>query len=185
LSHGFIIKVISGIQTSIKMKTDSMHHGSILVVDDSPLLLDYINEIFKSTGYTMYFDADGKQLFEILEKHPIDLILLDIILPEIDGYQLCTKIKHHPKFKEIPVIFLSSLVNTEDIIKAFSEGGVDYIKKPFEPQELIIRAKKHIELKRADDTYRLQLNQLRESNRYLMGTMHELSKMWSNAGRPV
>jgi PleD family two-component response regulator len=167
------------------MKTEPIKNGSILVVDDSPLLLEYINEIFKGTGYNLYFDSTGNQLFEILEKHPIDLILLDIILPEIDGYQLCTKLKHHPKFKEIPVIFLSSLVNTEDILKAFSEGGVDYIKKPFEPQELIIRAKKHIELKKSNDAFNLQLKQLRESNRYLMGTMHELSKMWTNTGKTV
>ena len=149
---------------------------NILLIDDSRLNLDFICDMLKGS-YNTHLAQNGHSAFEILEKQPIDLILLDVIMPEMDGFEVCRKIKQDPKTSDIPVIFLSSLSNTDDIVKGFIEGGVDYIPKPFQKEELLVRIQRHIEYKRTQDKINSQLEELRKSNRYLMGTMHEMSKM--------
>jgi PleD family two-component response regulator len=157
------------------MKTNT-NRPNILLIDDSRLNLDYICDILKDS-YCTHLAQNGRNAFEILDKQEIDLILLDVIMPEMDGFEVCRKIKQDCKTKDIPVIFLTSLSNTDDIVKGFVEGGVDYIPKPFQKEELLVRIQRHIEYKKTQDKINSQLDELRKSNRYLMGAMHEMSKM--------
>ena len=93
-----------------------------------------------------------------------DLILLDVIMPKIEGFELCEKIKGHAAYKDIPVIFLTGKVNVTDKVRGFEVGGVDYVTKPFNEQELIARIQTHVELRRARNQIEQQAENLRQSN---------------------
>jgi len=121
------------------MKEICNKYGSILVVDDNPLNIRLLAEMLKSEGYKVWPAPNGVRALAVLEKHPIDLILLDIKMPDMDGYEVCEKLKSNPQTQDIPVIFISALNQTFDKLKAFEVGGIDYITKPFEEQEVMVR----------------------------------------------
>ncbi len=122
---------------------------SILVVDDSPLNLKLLSTVLEGQGYDVAMVQNGKDAFLYLESEKPDLILLDIMMPEMDGYEVCLELKKKPDLKWIPVIFLTAKTEIEDIVKGFESGGVDYITKPFNSHELLARVKTHIQLKNA------------------------------------
>ncbi len=113
--------------------------GNILVVDDNPMNIRLLTEMLKNEGYSVWPAPNGVRALAVLEKHAIDLILLDIKMPDMDGYQVCEKLKANKKTQSIPVIFISALSQTFDKLKAFEVGGIDYITKPFEEQEVVVR----------------------------------------------
>ncbi|MCK4765898.1 MAG: response regulator [Candidatus Aminicenantes bacterium] len=121
----------------------------ILVVDDDPVSLDFIRKVLTENKYDSVLVEDGAQAFKYLAKGTADLILLDIVMPKMDGLEVCKRLKKHNLAKKIPVIFLTGKTSMEDIIKGFQAGAVDYVKKPFNPAELLMRIKSHVELKRA------------------------------------
>lgn len=118
----------------------------ILAVDDNQENLRIISNFLKDEGYKIALALDGNSALKILEENSIDLILLDIMMPEIDGFEVCKRVKANPKTKEIPIIFLTAKNQTEDIVDGFKIGAVDYIIKPFKKDELMIRVKNHLEL---------------------------------------
>ena len=113
--------------------------GNILVVDDNPINIRLLTEMLKNEGYNVWPSPNGVRALAVLEKHAIDLILLDIKMPDMDGYEVCKKLKLNKKTQGIPVIFISALSQTFDKLKAFEVGGIDYITKPFEEQEVVVR----------------------------------------------
>lgn len=116
----------------------------ILIVDDLTSNILFLRNIFSPQGYHIRHANNGYQaLKEISVKLP-DLIILDINMPEIDGYQVCQIIKSDPKTKEIPIIFLSGCDSAEDKIRAFNLGGIDYITKPFFPEEVLIKTQNQL-----------------------------------------
>lgn len=116
----------------------------ILIVDDIPNNILFLKKIFDTQGYHIRQANNGSQAIkEIAIKIP-DLILLDINMPIMDGYQVCEIIKSNPKTQEIPIIFLSGCDRADDKMKAFNLGGIDYITKPFYPEEVLIRTKNQI-----------------------------------------
>lgn len=117
----------------------------ILVVDDQPTNIKVIASIL-GHKYSLSFANNGMNALKILEKSDPDLILLDIMMPEMDGFEVCKRIKENPKTKEIPVIFLTAKSDIDDIIKGFNMGAVDYITKPFNPVEMEVRVKNHLNL---------------------------------------
>jgi len=122
---------------------------TILVVDD--VLKDIqlgINILKENPNYNLIFATSGQQALERVKEHSFDLILLDIIMPEMDGYEVCNYLKANPETSNIPVIFLTARVDQEDIIHGFEIGGVDYITKPFNAPELRARVDTHLNLKR-------------------------------------
>lgn len=126
----------------------SEHRSSILVVDDTPENLKVLSGMLRNKGYEVRPVTSGKlALKAILSKAP-DLMLLDINMPDMDGYQLCEQIKSEPLTKDIPVIFISALSETLDKVKAFSAGGLDYITKPFQFEEVNARVETHLMLRR-------------------------------------
>ena len=118
----------------------------ILIVDDNSMNLLIASKTLEDLGYKTNTAESGIAGFEQMENEIPSLILLDIDMPEIDGYEVCRKIKEVEKWQEIPIIFLTSMGDTEDLVEGFKAGGVDYITKPFKAEELLIRVKTHLEL---------------------------------------
>ena len=123
---------------------------NILAVDDVPMNLDLLTDILDPL-YNISATVSGKDALEILEENTPDLILLDIMMPEMDGYEVCRIIKSNKKWKDITVIFLTAKNETEDIVRAYEAGAVDYLSKPFNPPELLARVKAHLEIKESRD----------------------------------
>jgi CheY-like chemotaxis protein len=126
----------------------------ILVVDDNPDNLRLLCEILEEHGYQTAMAKNGHDALLFLSKEKTDLILLDIMMPDQDGLQVCQIIKQNITLKDIPIIFVTARAESEDIVQGFSVGGVDYITKPFNPPELLARIKTHIELKLAREEIR-------------------------------
>ena len=123
----------------------------ILIVDDTVKNLQVLGTILKAENYKIAVATNGNQAISIANDTNPDLILLDVMMPELDGFQTCKKLKSLPGTKDIPVIFLTAKVETEDIIEGFKAGAVDYITKPFNSYELKARVKTHVELKISKD----------------------------------
>lgn len=123
----------------------------ILIVEDSVINSRFCESLLKKNGFDTEVCNDGESALEFLSKNSPDLILLDIIMPGIDGYQFSESIKANPRLKDTPVIFLSAMNDEDSIIKGFKSGGVDFITKPFRTQELLARTRTHVELKRAKE----------------------------------
>jgi DNA-binding response OmpR family regulator len=123
--------------------------GHIFIVDDNPDNLRILGHVIQDQGYDITLSSNGKDALEFLKNEKPDLILLDIMMPEINGFELCQKIKQNPDFKNIPIIFISAIQNSKDIIKGFELGAVDYVSKPFNSKELIARVNVHVQLKKA------------------------------------
>jgi class 3 adenylate cyclase len=132
--------------------------GNILLVDDVPANLTLLGGMLKGKGYRVRPVPSGRLALKAIEHESPDLILLDITMPEMDGYEVCRKLKEDSRFKDIPVIFISALTETLDMVKAFGSGGVDYITKPFQFAEVEARVETHLKLSR----YRVQLSQANE-----------------------
>ncbi|MDJ0509497.1 MAG: response regulator [Crocosphaera sp.] len=124
------------------------HRGDILIVDDVPENLQLLFTMLTEQEYEVRRVLNGKQALNAVRVEPPDLILLDIKMPELDGYEVCRQLKADEKTQDIPVIFLSALNDTFDKVKAFEVGGVDYISKPFQLQEVIIRVENQLNLLR-------------------------------------
>ncbi len=150
---------------------------SILVVDDNSDNLTVVGNYLKQKDYNLALAQDGKSALEIVNQHKIDLILLDIMMPEMDGYEVCRILKENPETKDIPVIFLTARTDTEDVVQGFQMGGVDYITKPFRKEELFARVNNHIQLKMIRDYLVQSEKDTRKSRDYYMRTLHGLSKI--------
>ncbi len=118
----------------------------ILIVDDNLKNLQITAKILKDEGYLISLAQDGRTALAQLDQLIPDLLLLDIMMPEIDGLELCRIIKRDPRLSDIPVIFLTARTQTDDLEEGFNAGGVDYITKPFKRAELLTRVRNHIEL---------------------------------------
>lgn len=121
---------------------------NILIVDDEKFNIEVVVGFLETESYNLSFVTNGKDALRGAFSKDFDLILLDINMPEMDGFEVCKRLKNDEKTKEIPVIFLSALDDIATITNAFEVGGVDYISKPFNGLELIARVKTHIELRK-------------------------------------
>ena len=121
---------------------------NILLVDDSPANLRLLSQILNERGYGVRAVTSGPRALASIDLTPPDLILLDIRMPEMDGYEVCRQLKSNPKTADIPVLFISALDDIGDKMRAFSAGGVDYITKPFQLEEVVARVKTHLALRR-------------------------------------
>lgn len=119
----------------------------LLIVDDVSQNIQVLGSILRDHGYAISFAMDGKRALELTAKEKFDLILLDIMMPELDGYDVCTILKQDPLTRNIPVIFLTAKTEIDSIVKGFKKGAVDYITKPFYSEELLSRVQTHLELK--------------------------------------
>src|SRR5580704_6530485 len=123
--------------------------GDILVVDDQPANLKLMEDILKQEGYGVRSFPRGRLALAAAAQQPPDLILLDINMPEMDGFEVCKRLKADKLLAAIPVIFLSALNDTKDKVRGFRSGAVDFISKPFQFEEVQARVQIHLELRRA------------------------------------
>ena len=119
---------------------------TILIVDDTETNIDILLELLGSE-YDILVALDGKSAFAILEEEVVDLVLLDIMMPEVNGFEVCTRMKLQSSTRDIPVIFVTAKTDEDSIEKAYDVGGIDYVTKPFKPRELQARIKTQIKLK--------------------------------------
>ena len=133
---------------------------SILLVDDNPTNLQVLFQTLEGIGCKLLIAKDGEMALSIAGKALPDLILLDIMMPGIDGYEVCRRLKSSQATSDIPVIFLSALGDTEDKVKGFQLGAVDYITKPFQPDEVIARVNTHLTIHRLNREVENQKDQL-------------------------
>jgi two-component system sensor histidine kinase/response regulator len=118
--------------------------STVLIVDNEPHNLTMLDSLLTQYGYSVQAADDGKTALEIAHTSQPDIILLDIKMPEMDGFEVCQELKADPATREIPVIFISALTNVNDIVHAFQAGGVDYITKPFQFAEVLARVENHL-----------------------------------------
>ncbi|MCY7321120.1 MAG: response regulator [Phormidesmis sp. CAN_BIN36] len=119
---------------------------TVLIVDDNPINLEVLSEALATTGLQVAVALDGESAIEQVQYHPPALILLDVMMPGIDGFETCCRLKANPLTREIPVIFMTALSETESKVKGLSLGAVDYITKPFQREEVLARVRVHLQL---------------------------------------
>lgn len=122
--------------------------GEILVVDDEPANLKLLTALLTRQGYEVRATTNGAHALDSVVAKAPDVILLDVRMPEMDGYEVCWRLKADPRTRPIPVIFISALGDSADMVRGLGLGGADYIAKPFEPLEVLARIKTHVELRR-------------------------------------
>ncbi len=151
----------------------------ILVVDDDEFTRIKISRTLAYHKYTIFLANDGEQALKIVQTQSFDLILLDIILPGIDGFEICRRLMSNSATREIPIIFMTALTDVDDKVKGFELGAVDYITKPIQPEEMVARVNTHLRLRRL--TGRLKEAYAREQQRrQLSDTLREVAKIVSS-----
>ena len=132
----------------------------ILIIDDDDINIQYISYILKRQGYFVTASNDGKLILQIIEEKKPELILLDIMMPELDGFEICEILKSNENTRNIPIIFITALNSINDKIRGFRTGGVDYITKPYNDEEVISRVKTQFTLRRLQTNLEIQNSKL-------------------------
>lgn len=135
---------------------------NILIVDDVPANLRVLGEILKGEGYLVRPVPNGTLALQVADRIEPDLILLDVMMPDLNGFEVCRRLKENKKVSDIPIIFISALNDTQDIVKALQCGGVDFITKPFQAEEVISRVKTHLQLRYQTKKLEAQSKELQE-----------------------
>lgn len=152
--------------------------GLILIVDDIPQNLQILRTALSKEGYRVAAANNGEVALKYLEKNRPDLILLDVMMPAMNGLQVSQQLKQDPELSQIPIIFLTARSEKEDILAGFEAGGVDYISKPFHMAELLSRVKTHLSLKHTQDA-------LKQSNAELTDLLNEKSELMAIASHDL
>ena len=148
----------------------------VLIVDDEPWNLEVLEAFFEGTGYKIIRASNGEEALSVLEEEPIDLVLLDVMMPGIDGYGVCKKIKNQEKTRYIPVVMVTSLDGKSAKIVATADGADDFITKPIDKMELLGRVKSLINVKSLHDQLKnkdLEIKELQSINEDLMRMLDE------------
>lgn len=138
--------------------------SSILIIDDQPANLAVIGHYLADYGFVVLVSQDGESGLQRAEYVKPDLILLDVLMPGIDGFETCRRLKSNEITKEIPVIFMTALTDTFDKVKGFQMGGVDYIIKPVQQEEVLARIKTHLKIREQQEQLQKQTTTLTQAN---------------------
>jgi len=159
----------------------SAQESVILVVDDVQQNIQVVGTLLREAGYSIMPATSGAAALQRVGKKLPDLILLDLMMPELDGLEVCRRLKSAPETKSIPIIFLTASNEMEHLVQGLAAGAVDYVTKPFNPPELLARVQTHLELKHARDTivrYGDELRRLNEEKNEFMGiAAHDLRSL--------
>ncbi len=153
-----------------------LSESSILIVDDTPDNVRLLSKLLSQRGYEIRKAINGAMALASAQADPPDLILLDIRMPEMDGYEVCQNLKANKATQDIPVIFLSALDDVLDKVKAFGVGGVDYITKPFQTEEVLARIDMQLRLRHLQQQLAEHNQQLQQLNQALMTSNQELEQ---------
>ena len=160
------------IQTEQNVTSKTQRSSDLMVVDDNPKNLKLLERMLYDCGFRVRLFPRGKMALASAAANPPELFLLDINMPEMDGYEVCRQLKSDPHLAAIPVIFLSALNDTGDKIKAFEVGGVDYITKPFQLEEVRARIETHLALRRSTFLLQQSFDKLKELERLRDSLVH-------------
>lgn len=166
-------------QGTVHASIDALSHPTesssekILLVDDNPTNLQVLLQTLQGRGYKLLIAKDGENALRIASKAKPALVLLDIMMPGIDGYEVCRRLKADPELSSIAVIFLSALDDTRDKVKGLEIGAVDYIAKPFQSEEVIARVKNQLKIHRLEQALATRNKELEATNQRLLETMRE------------
>ncbi len=139
----------------------------VLIIDDDPQNLKLLSYTLSEAGYRVALANSGRVALESLQRRRPDLVLCDVVMPDLDGYEVCRQLKANPQFCDIPLIFLTSRTSTQDLLKGFQAGAVDYVTKPFSQAEVLARVQTHTALKQAQDTIKTKNAELEQLNQHL------------------
>lgn len=143
---------------------ESREKPVLLIIDDNLYNLKIIGHILVKSNYKISLVSDSKKAFDAARKIMPDLILLDIVMPDIDGFEICRRLKENQDTRDIPVIFLTAnRIQSDDVVKGFESGAVDYVAKPFKPEELLMRINTHLELKKLRDKLEMKVKNRTEN----------------------
>jgi DNA-binding response OmpR family regulator len=145
------------------MNDSSQSSNTILIVEDNPKNVQVLGTILMDAKYRVAVANKGSMAFEQIPKTNPDLILLDIMMPEMDGFEICRRLKAAPVTCDIPIIFLTAKTETDDIVKGFELGAADFITKPFRAKELLARVQTHITLVRLQQSLKKRNQDLEEA----------------------
>ena len=148
----------------------------VLVVDDSPETLSLLTDALEAAGATVLVAVEGANALALVERITPDVILMDAIMPGMDGFETCRQLKRNKAVAHVPVIFMTGLSETEQIVKGLEAGGVDYVTKPISPDELIARIRVHLANARQTHSARAALD---ASGRFLLSATKEGRVLWS------
>ena len=175
------VTLLAGYQREPTMSQSDANRGDILIVDDTLPNLRYLQALLTTRGYDVRGAPSGQMALMVARNAPPDLILLDIKMPDLDGYDVCRQLKADTQTCDIPIIFISAMDAVLDKVKAFEAGGVDYITKPFQVDEIIARIENHLtirvlqrQLQQANDELSLTNAELRQANQSLQASNEEL-----------
>ena len=152
---------------------------TILIVDDMPDNLKILGSMLKPEGYIIRLVLNGPLALEVTETEKPDLVLLDIMMPVMDGFEVCNCLKADPNLKDVPVIFISALNDTDNIVKALTMGGADYITKPFKAEEVKARVATHLEISRQRKELEFQKKELQLQKKELLEVIATKNKFFS------
>lgn len=156
------------------MASEATEIGTLLIVDDNPTNLELLLDTLKDSGFKVLVARDGPSTFQRLEHALPDLILLDVLMPGMNGFEVCRKLKENKATRDIPVIFMTSLDDTNNKIRGFQVGAVDYVTKPFQQEEVMARITTHLILRRLQQHLRQKNAELARANAELEERNQEL-----------
>lgn len=148
----------------------------VLLVDDSPETLGFLTEALEQSGFSVLIATSGASALSVVERITPDLILLDAVMPEMDGFETCTRLKRDPAIAQTPVVFMTGLTETEHVVRALESGGVDYLTKPINIDELRARIRVHLANARSAQSARVALD---AAGRHLLAVSTDGTVRWS------
>jgi two-component system sensor histidine kinase/response regulator len=151
------------------------HPGTVLVVDDNPNNLSVLVSLLREFGYKPLIAEDGESAIAQIPYARPDIILLDVMMPGIDGFETCKRLKANPDTVEIPIIFMTALADTIDKVKGFNLGAVDYITKPFDHEEVLVRLKTHLTIQKLNLSLRQEIEERKRAEKALWVFLHAVS----------
>jgi two-component system sensor histidine kinase/response regulator len=164
--------------TAIPFYSGSGREAVLLVVDDNEKNRKHVGSILSSEHYEVLFAKSGRAALEQIAERVPDLVLLDLVMPGMDGLEVCKRLKANPQTMEVPIIFLTAALDTEVAVSALDQGAVDFINKPFHAAELLARVRTHVELKRTRDELHKIIN---EKNELMSAVAHDMKNPISAA----
>ncbi|MEL6381001.1 MAG: response regulator [Cyanobacteria bacterium J06626_18] len=164
---------------------DQHHRADILAIDDTPENLQLLSQLLTERGYKVRSVTKGKTALRAAQAAPPDLILLDINMPEMGGYEVCEQLKADQRTREIPVIFISALGETLDKVRAFQVGGVDFVTKPFQVEEVLARIETHLQLCSLRQQLQQQNQQLQQEIRNRKRAQETFTKAFRSSPSPI
>lgn len=150
--------------------------GKVLIVDDQVTNLELLSHILEEEGYEVRGATTGARGLQAAQADPPDIILLDIVMPGLSGFEVCERLKERQETQDIPVLFLSALTSIDDKMRAFSVGGLDYITKPFQVREVVVRVTTHLTLRRLQKQLQVVNRELELRNAELQERNAELEE---------